>query len=112
MKRLVEFPLEDGSAVIVEVDEPDEEGVRRAARAGEVAEKVTETFESALGKIKPAIKAVISKLRETGESPDEVDLEFGIKLGAKAGAFIASADAEANFKVSLKWKRKEDGDKK
>ncbi len=112
MKRLIEFPLEDGSTAIVEIDEPETEGVLRAARAGEVAERVTETFENALGKIKPAIKAVISKLREIGESPDEVGLEFGIKLGAKAGAFIASADAEATFKVTLAWKRKEEADKK
>jgi alkanesulfonate monooxygenase SsuD/methylene tetrahydromethanopterin reductase-like flavin-dependent oxidoreductase (luciferase family) len=110
MKHLIEFPLEDGGAAIIEVDEP--EGVRRAARTGEVVETASQKFEEALGKIKPAIKAVITKLREIGESPDEVGIEFGIKLGAKAGAFIASADAEANFKVTLAWKRKEDGDKK
>lgn len=110
MKQLIAFPLEDGSTTIIEVNEP--EGVRRAARPGEIAETASQKFEEALGKIKPAIKAVIAKLRDIGESPDEVGLEFGIKLGAKAGAFIASADAEATFKVTLAWKRKEETDKK
>ena len=37
-------------------------------------------------------------------TPDEIDLEFGIKFNAKAGAVFASVDSEATFKVSLKWK--------
>jgi len=35
MKRLIEFPLEDGGAIVVEVDEPEPPGgVVRAARLG------------------------------------------------------------------------------
>lgn len=106
MKRLVEYPLEDGSSVIVEVSEADVEGVARAGRAGEVIEKATQTFESALKKVKPAALAALSMMRELGDSPDEVGVEFGVKLGAKAGAVIASADTEANFVFKLVWKRK------
>jgi Trypsin-co-occurring domain 1 len=29
-----------------------------------------------------------------------------VKLSAKAGAILASADAEANYKVTLSWKSK------
>jgi hypothetical protein len=105
MKRLIEFPMEGQGSVIVEVDEPESEGVVRAARPGEIAEKATQTFESALDRIKPAAAAVIAKLRDLSDLPDEVGVEFGIKLGAKAGAFLASVDSEANFKVTLTWRR-------
>ena len=71
----------------------------------EIAEKAEQTFESALGQIKPAAAAVIAKLRDLSDPPEQVGIEFGIKLGAKAGAFITSADAEATFKITLTWKR-------
>jgi len=107
MKRLIEFPLEGQGTIVVEVDEPESEGVVRASRAGEIAEKATQTFESALDRIKPAAAAVIARLRDLSDLPDEVAVEFGIKLGAKAGAFLASADSEATFKVTLTWIRRE-----
>jgi hypothetical protein len=37
MKRLIEFPLQDGSSMIVEVDEPETSGtVTRASAAGRI----------------------------------------------------------------------------
>ena len=76
MKRLVEFPLADGTSILVEVDEPEAEGIVRAARPGEVAERATQTFEAALEKIKPAAAAIISQLREVRDPPDQVGVEF------------------------------------
>lgn len=105
MKRLVEFPLEGGSSVLVEVEEADPDGgVVMAARKGEI-ENASQSFEAALEKIKPAAAAVISKLRDMSESPDEIEMEFGLGLSARAGAFIASAGTTANFKVTLTWRR-------
>ena len=106
MKRLVEFPLEDGSTILVESDEPESKGpVVRGVATREIAEKAEQTFETALSKINPAAAAVIARLRDLSDAPEQVALEFGIKLGAKAGAFITSADAEATFKITLTWKR-------
>ena len=105
MRRLVEFPLEDGTTVLVESDEPESKGpVVRGVGAREIAEKAEQTFETALSKIKPAAAAVIGELRALRDAPEQVAIEFGIKLGAKAGAFITSADAEATFKITLTWK--------
>ena len=108
MKRLIEFPLENGGSITVEADGLALDGERiRRARVSEMTEKAKETFEAALEKIKPAATAMIAKLRNLGESPDEIRLEFGIKLNAEAGAVVASTGAEANFKVTLTWKREE-----
>ena len=107
MKRLIEFPVQAGGSVIVEVDEPAPEGAKRAARRpGEVAEKAKATFEDAFDKIKPAADLIVAKLRNLHDAPDEIGVEFGVKLSAEAGAFVASAGAEANYKVTLKWTKK------
>jgi len=107
MKRLIEFPLQDGGSILVEVDEPTPQGgVVKAARPGEIAEKAKETLEDALDKIKPAAQSIIAKLRSLHDEPDEIGVEFGIKLNAAAGAFVASAGVEANYKVTLKWAKK------
>jgi hypothetical protein len=107
MKRLIEFPLQDGSSMIVEVDEPETfGGVTRTARPSDVIEKAHQTLDDALDKITPAAQTVISKLRGLHDEPDEIEVEFGIKLSAAAGAFVASAGVEANYKVTLKWAKK------
>ena len=107
MKRLIEFPLQEGGSILVEVDEPEPEGgVVKAARPGEVVARAKETLEEALDKIQPAAQSVITKLRGLHDAPNEIEVEFGIKLSAEAGAFIASAGVEANYKVTLKWSNK------
>jgi hypothetical protein len=105
MKRLIEFPLQNGGRLVAEVDESEVPGrvVRVAAKPGEVAEKAQETLEDALEKIKPAAQLIIDKLHTLHDVPDEISVEFGIKLNAAAGAIIASAGVEANYKVTLKW---------
>ena len=105
MKKLVEFPLEDGTSVLVEIDEPDVEGVVRAARPGEIAERATQTFEAAVEKIRPAAVAILKQVRDVSDPPDQVVVEFGVKLNAAAGAVLASVGAEANYKLTLTWKR-------
>jgi hypothetical protein len=109
MKRLVEFPLEDGSFIMVEVDgaEASGGGAVRGLHPTEVAEKARQTFEASMERIKPAAAALISKLRELSDQPEQVAVEFGVKLSAAAGVVLASSGLEANFKVTLTWKREQ-----
>lgn len=108
MKRLIEFPLEDGTSILVEVDEPEtESGIVKASRGGDAIAKAHQTFEAAMDKVKPAASAIIAKLRSLHDAPDEVEVQFGLKLSADSGAFIASAGFEANYTVTLKWKKEE-----
>jgi hypothetical protein len=101
MKQLVEYELEDESTILVEVDLP-EAGIERAGRGDQII-KAKERFGDALEQIRPVAQTVFSKLGSL--NADEIGVEFGIKLGAKAGVIIASADTEANFTVTLTWKR-------
>ena len=102
---LIDYPLEDGGTIVVEVDEPElEGGVVPAARPGEIIAKASQTFEAAIDKIRPAADVMITKLRGLSDSPDEITVEFGLKLSATVGAVVAAAATEANYKVTLKWK--------
>ena len=105
MKQLVEFPLEDGTTILVEVDAPEEGGMVPAARGGEVVAKAQQTFENALETIRPAARAIVAKLRALHDPPDEIEVAFGLKMSAEAGAFIAAAGVKANYKITLTWKR-------
>ena len=107
MKHLVEFPLEEGGSVVIEVDEPESEGTIRAGR-GDTIIKAKETLEEALNKVLPVTKSIVEKLRSVGNSPDEIEINFGVKLNAAAGAIIASASAEANFDVTVRWTGKKE----
>src|SRR5713101_3273117 len=102
MKRLVAFPLEEGGNIVIEIDEPETGGTVRAGREDTI-EKAKETFEEALNKVLPATKTVVEKLRDMTSKPDEIEVTFGVNLSTQAGAFIASAGAEANFCVTMRW---------
>lgn len=106
MKSLIEFPLEDGSSVVMEGDEP-EGSVVRAARPGEIVARAGQTLEAALERIKPAAEVILSKLSSLSERPSEVEVEFGIKVSAEAGMVVASGKLEANYTVKLKWTSKQ-----
>jgi hypothetical protein len=103
--RLVEFPLEQGGTILVEVaDAPSDGRVTRGLRPDGLAEHTEHSFEQAISRIQPAASALIAKLRAIPQAPDEINVEFGVELSAEAGAFIASASTTANFKVSLMWR--------
>ena len=107
MKHLVRFDLEEGGTIVVEVDEPESTGIMPAAR-GDTITKAKETLEQALNKVLPATRHTIEKLRSLGDTPDEIEVTFGVSLSTVAGAVIASTSAGANFSVTVRWNGKKE----
>lgn len=108
MKRLVEFPTEDGGSILVEIDDDLRLGSGSTLRGGAASamiEKARVSYEEALDKIKGAAEMIITKMRELPHSPDEIAVDFGIKLSADIGAILASTSAEAQFTLHLTWRR-------
>jgi alkanesulfonate monooxygenase SsuD/methylene tetrahydromethanopterin reductase-like flavin-dependent oxidoreductase (luciferase family) len=103
MAYLVEIPVDGAQPVLVEVAEVDA-GVVRAARPGEVVATATETFQAALARFRPMASAIVEQFRQLGEHPQEISVEFGLKLTAEAGMVIAHTGGEANFRVNLLWR--------
>jgi hypothetical protein len=106
MKHLVEFPLEGSKEVIfVEVEEDEEGNFTDASTLGEKIERASQTLEDSLQKIKPAAEAVIKKLKGLSQPPDEISVAFGLKLSADAGVILASSSIEANYTVTVLWRK-------
>lgn len=103
MRQLIQFALEDGSPVYVEVEAAEEKSQRVSRQLEKGIVQAEQSFKVALEHVKPAAETVLNTFREMN-TPDEINLEFGIKLSGEVGAIFASAKSEATFRVSLKWK--------
>jgi hypothetical protein len=110
MTYVMEMPVEGGGVMRVQLAEEDvPAGLRMAAndRTGQIVERTTQTVQSALDDVKPAITAATNRLRTL--AADEVTVEFGLALGLEGGAIIAKGSAEVHFTVTLTWKHPEPG---
>src|SRR5271154_5017180 len=107
MAELAQFPLNGGGVVVVETDAADSSArrVMRGASPEATIATANATFESALQTVRNAAEGILNQLRSLQQPPDEVAVEFGVKMSAEAGAVIAKVSTEANFKINLTWKR-------
>jgi hypothetical protein len=105
LARFVEVPIRDGRSLIVEVAEEPSDEVVRAGVARELTANLAESFEAALERVRSASAVIIERMRSIEQLPDEVGVEFAIKLGAEAGVVIAKSAVEANLTVRVKWSR-------
>src|SRR5919199_5883292 len=111
-KRFVEFPLEGGGTVLVQVEDGTAVGgygsgeVTRGwgDRDERVIVQAQQSFEQAIGRVQPAVQALVRRLRSVAESPEEIKVDFGVELSAEVGAFVAGASSTGNFRVSMTWR--------
>lgn len=107
MKRLTSYPLAAGGNVLIEVEDgAGAPPVTRGLHTGDVIEMVGNGFDAAIEAIKPAAIAVANKLRNFADAPEDLEVEFGVKFTGQAGAVIASASTEAQFRIKMVWKGK------
>jgi hypothetical protein len=96
--EFVRFTLDDGSEVLFESAESDlvaqhggppevRDGGKLTARLQEVAQAAEEVAGSLRSRL----------------VPDEVSLEFGLKVSGGVNWFFAKAQGEGTIKVTLKW---------
>jgi hypothetical protein len=90
--------------VLVEVAD-DEPGIERAARVDDVVVKARASLEDALDQVRAFANATLVKLQDLARQPEQVEVEFGIRLNAEAGAVIARTQAEGHLQVTLTWIR-------
>ncbi|MCA6091987.1 hypothetical protein LE181_07405 [Streptomyces sp. SCA3-4] len=96
------MPLENGGAVLVEVDD-DPQAVVRVARGGGPVPHATHTLERGLDSVRDAAHAVVGRLADLPRRPDKVVLELGLKLSAETGVFLAKTAGEASLTLTLEW---------
>jgi hypothetical protein len=116
MMHYIQFATADGGTILVEAAEesPDRSGVVRAGLGDKVQETVVEaraTFEEAIESVRHSAAALIEKVRDLTDPPDEVEVTFGLKATGEVGNFaIAKAGVAANYTVKLVWKREQKTD--
>jgi hypothetical protein len=105
MKHLIQYDLGDGTPIYIEAEEQEVKGKQLISKGGDKENliKAESHFNDALVRIKPAAESVLQTFRDM-DTPDEITLDFSLQFSAKLGAFFASADSKAIFRVMLKWK--------
>ena len=98
------FTINEDTPILVEF--APRPGVRQVSLSpDDLAEKSAQALDRAMGTIYQMAQRV-SALRVT--LPNEftqVELEFGLKLEAEAGALISKVGGEASINVTLTWER-------
>jgi Ni,Fe-hydrogenase maturation factor len=73
----------------------------------QLVEQSQRAVNGAMGTIRLMANRTIATLDTMANKPSQVEVEFAIKLDAKAGALLASAGAEGSLKVKLVWNNKD-----
>ncbi len=103
MATYIEYELEDGGTLLVEVTDT-AGGVQRASRGkdGNVVIKTTTKFRAALASIKHSAALLRQELDEL--KADDVEVKFGLSTTGELGNFaVGKIGVEANYEVTLKW---------
>ena len=105
MKNLLEFKLDNGESAFIQIEETETQARQRGCRGIDdegplVAER---TFSQAISSIAPMGNTLLNSFKDIN-TPDEINLEFGLTFNAKAGVVFKSVESQASFKVSIKWK--------
>jgi hypothetical protein len=105
MTEVMRVPLDGGGSVLVEVEPTP--GLERAGRVSDTVREASQSLERALEQVRDAAAAAVAQFAEMSRRPDEVELKFGLKLDAQAGAVIARTGVQGHFEVKLKWRAAE-----
>ncbi|MFC0432258.1 CU044_2847 family protein [Kutzneria buriramensis] len=106
MTYLVELPVGEANGqpqtIAVEIEQA-EDGLVQVSRPGEVVARAGRSLGEMLAGVRPVAEHFVQGFRDMATAPDEIGIEFGLSLSAKADVIISSTAAQANFKVTLKW---------
>jgi Trypsin-co-occurring domain 1 len=98
MAEFMRFTLDDGSEVLFESAESDLVALHGCAPEVRDGGKLTARLQG----VAEAAEEVAGSLRAR-LVPDEVSLEFGLKVSGGVNWFFAKAQGEGTIKVTLKW---------
>jgi hypothetical protein len=106
MAYLLGVPVSSGGddVVVFEVENSEVYGdlVLVSDEPEKMADRARISLEEGLAKLKPSLIKLRHMLKEL--SPDETEVEFGLKIGGESGVIIAKGTAEVNFTIRMSWK--------
>ncbi|MEW1923917.1 CU044_2847 family protein [Streptomyces sp. NPDC088360] len=102
MDDLVEFTTADGTQVVM-ADVEDTHGSHLISSRGDGPSRAVRTFEESLAGARAAAESALRVFRDGTLRPDSVEIEFGVRMSAEAGAVIVKGTAEGHLVVRLAW---------
>jgi len=103
------FTIDENAPILVDLT-PAPGAVMRTAlptSPADLAAQSEKAIASAMNTIHAVAQRVTATINSISERPSTVEVDFGLKLTANAGALVASASTEASFIVKLTWTHKE-----
>lgn len=106
MATYVEYLLEDGNTLLIEVDESTNGPIKAADSSGNIIIKAEEKFKEALKSVRSSVATLWHGFADL--QADDIEVTFGIKTVGEVGLFaICKAGSEVNYEVKLKWTKKQ-----
>lgn len=106
MTTLQRYQLENGGIIDIEIDELQKRNGSGAVGTGggNKLANTADKFKEAMRIIPSVTDDIHAAIIEKQILASEIQVEFGFKFGVDMGVIIAKSSAEANFKISVKWK--------
>jgi hypothetical protein len=101
---LLQMPVdaEDGETLVFEVSsEQITDDLVLSADPEKSVVRAQLSLSQAINKVEPGLKSLVRLLRRL--SAEEVEIEFGLKIGGETGIIISKGMAEVNFSVRMTW---------
>ncbi|MCX4735084.1 CU044_2847 family protein [Streptomyces sp. NBC_01221] len=116
MSRFVDFEFEDGTSALVQItpvegSDPDRPGdtqweddvpVGPVGAGSRVIQRSGRMLHDAFAPLAPLLSGIHARAREMPHAPDELSIEFGVKLTAGLKMAVVSG-GEASFTVTATW---------
>lgn len=103
MDELVAFKTSEGGVILVETTPSTSGPITRSGRAESAIVEAAKSLDQVVGQLGPAVRGIVSELRSTAAGPEEIGVEFAVKISADSNLVIARAGGEANFRITLRW---------
>lgn len=78
-------------------------GLSEASLGGDIATASAEKFKSALGSLSGLVDILQDQVSRIAQRPETIEMEFRASLTGECNLWVVSGDAEAEFKVTLRW---------
>ena len=105
MRQPLQFTTNSGAAFEIEVGGGQEGVTTSQDKSGSAG---IASWEGALSGVRTGVQALLDTLRDSVVSPDEVSIEFGIRVTAEGGAIIAATPTEGQFRARVGYMRRSD----
>lgn len=113
MSTYIQFESDDGSTVLIEVEdseiEPELSGTVKVGLRERVESSVAiaqQTFSSAMkSAIKLNVEGLLEGIRALPDPPSEAEISFGLKATGEIGnVAVGKVGSETNYTIKLVWK--------